>query len=1121
MPTTQPHPKTARLRLLATLCAVAAALATIHATRKTLLPAAHAQGAAAPPSTLPVGDFNSDGRLDIAYYLNDPDTNIDSIMTCLGNGDGTFQSPVQHPVGTSLKHLRVADFTGDGKLDLLAYHTVESVPYVSVLPGRGDGTFAAKKSFLLERGKIWSTLEVGDFTGDGKPDVFLIGEPRLLKNNGDGTFTSQLVPGANFVLVYALASGDFNLDGKRDLLLALGQNGVSVWFGNGDGTFGGRTDYITAGEVRNVLAADMDGDGKLDVVTTNDSGASFTVLYNQGAGVLGNRKDYGRLTSPSSLIAADFNSDGKLEVVFFASTNENQPKPTVSLYPGLCGGRLDTEVRLGAIGGQSLLPGDFNNDGKLDLVATAADGVGGFYPETFLSPNAGPPVGTCAPDAALAAVSFAPPAVSKAAPAQFTLVAADFNRDGRPDLAGTNLYEPAGVSVSLNDGAGRFADWTQASRYPLDRADRLYTADINADGNPDLLVLRYRGSLSSPVYVTPLLGRGDGTFMQAADTYIGLADEVGLNVFMTTGDFNADGKLDFALSANQVFVYLGQGNNTFTRRAAYTLGTPGGAGGSYEILAADFDGDGKLDLLTANGPSSTYSALFGTGDGTFVSRDVTPQGLPAAYPTGGKGASDLTYGDFNGDGRAEVVIANSGTPVFAFLSPNADRTFTSRLVTPEYSGVLGPMQVGDFNKDGKLDLAYISSHSFVVMPGLGDGTFSWSLLTDAGQYPVGIAKGDFDGDGRLDLALTRLGLCGATCPSSIAVFRNATSAANPQPSPTPTPRPTPTPTPPPLSYTIRGRVTNELGEGIPNVEVVLSGSVSLTRRAIGGAYQFNLLPRGGTYTVTVRGGGYNYTPRSKTFTNLNGDATADFRAADPLEMVTVHSATYRTDEHAFESIATLFGTGLSTVTDIAPSLPLPTEIRGNTVRVIDSQGVDRAAPLFYVSPTQINYQIPIGTAAGTAYVYATSADGTTSACNVLITQTAPGLFSANNSGQGYAAADIQRVKADGSQTYEHMMQYDPQRNDVLPISIDLGPEGEQVYLVLYGTGLRYRTHISKVTARIGAQAATVPYCGPQPQFTGLDQVNVLIPRALKGAGEVDVALTVDGKAVNVLRVKIK
>jgi uncharacterized protein (TIGR03437 family) len=1121
------------MRLLATFCVVVAAPAAVYAARNILLPAAHAQGQAAPASTLPVGDFNGDGKLDVAFYLTrSGEFGGGSVYTQLGNGDGTFQSPVEYVVGNTPQHLRAADFTGDGKLDLLIFHLgrgdAANPPALSILPGRGDGTFAAKKDFRLP-GQSWARLEVGDFTGDGKPDVFLFSHPtQLLVNSGDGTFTARTLPTFsnsdgvfNYAAIYEVTAKDLNGDGSLDVALANGENGVSLQFNQGDGTFGGRADYITAGSAKGVTAADVDGDGKADVVTTNEGGASFTVLYNQGAGLLGNRKDYGRLSVLPGLTTADFNGDGKLEVVFFGATRDN--KPTLSAYPGLCGGRLDVEVRLGAVQGQNLLPGDFNNDGRLDLVAMAYDDTL-IIPQAFLSPDVGPPAGTCPPNAGASAVSFAPPAVSKSAPAQFTLVSADFNRDGRPDLAGTNFYEPAGVSVYLNDGAGRFADWTQASRYPLDRADHLYPGDVNSDGNPDLLILRFRGSINSPVYVTPLLGRGDGTFVQAADTYIGTVDEVGgVIVHLAAGDFNSDGKLDFALSStgNRVFSYLGQGDGAFARKAVYTLGVPINAGGTHDILAADFDGDGRLDLLTANGPSSTYCALFGAGDGTFASRDLTPQGLPAAYPIGGQGGSNLAWGDFNGDGRAEVVIAAGGTPAFSFLSPNADRTFTSRLVTPEYAGVIGPMQPGDYNKDGKLDLAYISSHALVVMPGLGDGTFAWSHLIDAGLYPTGLAKGDFDGDGRLDLAAARLGLCGATCPSSVAVFRNTTTAANPLPSPTPTPRPAPTPTPTPLSYTIKGRVTNELGEGIPNVEVVLSGSVSLTRRAIGGAYQFNLLPKGGTYTVTVRGGGYNYTPRSKTFTNLNGDAVQDFRAADPLEMVTVHSATYRTDEHAFESIATLFGSRLSTVTDIAPSLPLPTEIRGNSVRVIDSQGVDRAAPLFYVSPTQINYQIPVGTAAGQAWVYATSADGTASGCAVNIAQVAPGLFSADSTGAGWAAADIQRVKADGQQAYEHFMQYNPARNEVLPVAIDLGPEGEQVYLILYGTGLRYRTHISKVTAKVGSQAATVPYCGPQPQFTGLDQVNLLIPRALKGAGDVDVALTIDGKAVNVLRVKIK
>lgn len=492
--------------------------------------------------------------------------------------------------------------------------------------------------------------------------------------------------------------------------------------------------------------------------------------------------------------------------------------------------------------------------------------------------------------------------------------------------------------------------------------------------------------------------------------------------------------------------------------------------------------------------------------------------MPVGYPTGGQGGTDIATGDFNGDGRTDLLISNGGTPSYTLLLSKGDRTFTTKITYPEFTGG-GQMVTGDFNKDGKLDFAYTGFNSVIVMPGLGDGTFAYAYLAST-EVPVAfMTKGDFDGDGRLDLAVSR-NYCTATCNSSIGVFFNTTSAANPLPTPTPTPRPTPTPTPPPLNFTIKGTVSNDFG-GMHGVEMVLSGSKSITTRTVQGAFQFNLLPVGGTYTITPRGKGYNYTPASKTFTNLNGDAVVNFTSTDPLPMTNVNSSNYRLDEMAFESIGSLFGAHLSSVSGLATTLPLPTDINGTSVHVIDSLGVDRVAPLFYVSQKQINYQIPVGTAPGSAWVYTASADGVASGCAVNIVQVAPGFFSANGSGSGYAAADVQRVKADGTQAYDHLMQYDPAQNSIVAFPIDLGAAGDQVYLILYGTGLRFRTSIGKVTATVGGQAATVTCAGLQPQFAGVDQVNVLLPKSLKGAGDVDVAITFDGKAANTVKAKIK
>lgn len=241
----------------------------------------------------------------------------------------------------------------------------------------------------------------------------------------------------------------------------------------------------------------------------------------------------------------------------------------------------------------------------------------------------------------------------------------------------------------------------------------------------------------------------------------------------------------------------------------------------------------------------------------------------------------------------------------------------------------------------------------------------------------------------------------------------------------------------------------------------------------------------------------------------------------PSPLTLVSSANYRGAPLAIESIVTAFGTAMATTTQIATSTPLPIEVAGTRVMVKDAVGVERAAPLFFVSPNQINFQIPPESAAGAALITIFSGFGSSSSTIVQLAQVNPGLFAANASGKGVAAAVVLRIKADGTQVYETAADFDPIQSAFVPRPIDLGPEGEQVYLALFGTGIRHRADLSGVTVQLGGTSAQVTYAGPQPTFVGLDQINLLLPRTLAGRGEVDIAASVDGQSANTVKVSIK
>jgi uncharacterized protein (TIGR03437 family) len=272
----------------------------------------------------------------------------------------------------------------------------------------------------------------------------------------------------------------------------------------------------------------------------------------------------------------------------------------------------------------------------------------------------------------------------------------------------------------------------------------------------------------------------------------------------------------------------------------------------------------------------------------------------------------------------------------------------------------------------------------------------------------------------------------------------------------------------------------------------------------------------------IPGTTYYYRLASSNSAGIAKGPILSFTTAAARPAVSASAANYSREGLARESIVAAFGDGLATGDpQSATTIPLPTTLAGTMVRVRDSAGIDRLAPLFFVSLRQVNYQVPPGTAAGTVHVIITSGDGTISAETVQITAVAPGIFTANSDGQGVAAAAALRVKADGSQSYEPVARFDAAQNKFVTAPLDLGPETDQVFLILFGTGLRYRSNLSAVACSIGGANAEVFYAGAQGGFVGLDQVNLRLPRSLAGRGEVEVALTVDGRVANPVKINIK
>ena len=325
----------------------------------------------------------------------------------------------------------------------------------------------------------------------------------------------------------------------------------------------------------------------------------------------------------------------------------------------------------------------------------------------------------------------------------------DFNGDGSPDIAGAGSSGcPAGpcwdaaAGTVLNDGTGHLFPAAILDLGPSLQAVYVAVGDFNGDGKLDLAVGGYAGQTYS---ITTLLGDGDGTFTNKGSVATG-----GTFQAFAVGDFNGDGIPDLAVAnttADIVTILLGNGDGTFTASTAATSPT---GNNPVVISVADFNGDGIPDLAVGNAPlpggSGSLTILLGNGDGTFTA---------AASPATTSGVNSIAVADFNGDGKVDIVVANGLT--LTMLKGNGDGTFVSSDITPSAGSfqVSSAIIAGDFNGDGKVDLAF-SGYAFLLL-GNGDGTFTTApfeviLPTSVGSAVFQIAAGaDFNGDGVTDL----------------------------------------------------------------------------------------------------------------------------------------------------------------------------------------------------------------------------------------------------------------------------------------------------------------------------------------------------------------------------------
>jgi uncharacterized protein (TIGR03437 family) len=925
---------------------------------------------------------------------------LPTFVALAGNALGTFQPSSSHsrgghhsdqappnpalstslPSGTASTNSVAADFNDDGQPDFATLNSSKNV--VNVYLGNSDGSLAPVVTYSV--GNMPLALVAADINGDGHPDLIVANSGdntvSVLLGNANGTFqTAKTYPAGNNPLALALA--DVNSDGIQDLIVAncpnciglSGAGAISVLPGLAGGAFGAPVPVAQDSAPATLVAADFNGDGKVDIAYGSFLSSVASVVLGNGLGGFSSP-----MTSPSAGAGnyfgfGDFNGDGKLDLAVLDNFRN-----LISILPGIGDGSFGPPVSY--VAGTS--PGNFS---LLDLAGTGhLDLAAGDQVSGSISLLAGRPDGT-----------FVGPRAYPTSDMPAFIAAGDFNGDGKPDLVSA-AKNATSLSLFTNVGKGTFQGPT-AIALPA-QAAALASGDFNGDGKADLAV-------ATPNGIEIFLGQANGGFGQPLTLSTGAIVATAL----ATADFNGDSKLDLAVAGSNmgqgsIQIYFGDGTGGFQLSQTFPAGT-----NPTSLAIADLNEDGHPDVVMVD--SGQFLQASQTG-GVFVL--LSQAGGTFADPVSfaaGTNPAGVAAGDLNGDGKPDLAVATStldasGFPngTLAIFFNQGHGTFGAPTTIAIDSGPLA-IAITDVNLDGVPDVIVSNCCGFNdlnVLLGNGDGTFQPLVEVPVGVSPQGLAIADFDGNGKLDLAIAASAAGGIASSGYVTVLLNAPLIG------------------PPV-------VTVNAGSYIPGA--VAPGSI-------------------------VAGFGWTLAPSG----------------ASALQQV----------------------------------------------GFFDSAGNTFVCTIFSTNAGQADYQIPASVALGNGTAFFFGADGSVVLGSVNIVPVAPGIFTVGSN--SLAAAQVVTTDANNEQITTSTANCTS--TGCVAVPINLGSPSEQVFLLLFATGIRAAQQ-SQVMLQIGGMTLTPAYAGPQGTFDGLDQINVKLPSTLKGSGDVIVQVTAAGKKANPVHITIE